>query len=291
MTLRAVVFGAHGQLGRTVVASAPAGVTVIPFDRAAVDVADADAVASALRDAGAAVVLNCAAYTRVDDAEREGAVAEAVNAAGPEQVGIAATAVGARVVHVSTDYVFNGRDGAPYAPNHATDPMSVYGRTKRDGEQRLMAVCADAVVIRTAWLHAGHGQNFVSTAVRVLRERGTMDVVDDQIGTPTRADHLARALWLAAGDPTLRGWLHFTDAGVASWYDVAECVRDTLVAAGALADTARVVPVPTLRVPRPAPRPRCAVLDKHTSWHVLGWTPPHWRVGVAASTLELVGRT
>jgi dTDP-4-dehydrorhamnose reductase len=288
VTLRAVVLGATGQLGRAVLAATPAGTAVVPYDRATADVADAEAIARVLREAEATVVLNCAAYTGVDDAERDFSVAELVNADGPEHVGRAAKAVGARVVHVSTDYVFSGRTGVPYAPADATDPLGVYGRTKRDGERRLLASCPDTVVVRTAWVHAGHGRNFVCTAVRLLRERGVMEVVDDQIGTPTRAAHLARALWLAAAQPALRGLLHFTDAGVASWYDVADCVRETLVAAGAIADSARVVPVPTSRVPRPAPRPHCGVLDKHASWAHLGWIPPHWRVGVAASTRELL---
>lgn len=288
MNQRVMVLGATGQLGIAVMQAVPSGVEVIGYDRNTLDVTNATAVSHALQQAQPTVVINCAAYTRVDDAEHDVSTAEAVNVAAPNYIAIAARSVGARMVHVSTDYVFSGAGGAPHAPTDITDPRSVYGRTKLDGEQRVLAACPHAVIMRTAWLHAGHGQNFVRTAMRVLRERGAMDVVDDQIGTPTRAAHLAHALWLAAGTPTLRGVLHFTDAGVASWYDVAECVRETLVAAGALSAEARVTPVSSVHVSRPAPRPRCAVLDKHATWTQLGYTPPHWRVGVAASTLELL---
>ena len=288
MTLRVAVLGAGGQLGRSLLASAPSHVTAIGYSRAEADVSDRESVARALHDARPQVVVNCAAYTQVDDAEREVDAAAATNTAGAENIGTAAHAVGARVIHVSTDYVFGGSTGAPYAPTDPTEPLGVYGRTKREGELRLLTACPNGLVVRTAWLHDGRSHNFVRTAVRILREREAMEVVDDQIGTPTRTAHLARALWLATERPALYGILHFTDAGVASWYDVADTVRETMVAAGGLAASARVVPVPTARVPRPAPRPRCSVLDKHASWQHLGWIPPHWRVGVAASTRELL---
>lgn len=291
MTLRAVVFGAGGQLGQSLLKCAPPHMAAVGFSRAEADVSDRESVARVLNDARPHIVVNCAAYTHVDNAEREPQAAAATNTAGAEYVGNAARAVGARVIHVSTDYVFGGSAGAPYVPTDPTEPLGVYGRTKRDGERRFLAARPDGLVVRTAWLHGGQGHNFVQTAVRILRERGAMEVVDDQFGTPTRTAHLARALWLAAEQPTLCGIVHFTDAGVASWYDVAETVRETMVEVGVVAESARVVPVPTARVPRPAPRPRCSVLDKHASWQQLGWTPPHWRVGVSASTRELLARS
>jgi dTDP-4-dehydrorhamnose reductase len=211
-----------------------------------------------------------------------------VNALGPGHVAAAARAAGARVVHVSTDYVFGCDAGAPFAPDAAPAPHGVYATTKRLGELRLLAECPEAVIMRTAWVHGGHGSHFVRTAVRALRDCGGMEVVDDQLGTPTRVQHLARALWMTAQRAGTGELLHFTDCGVASWYDVAQCVRETMVAAGALHEDALVVPVPTQRVRRPAPRPRCGVLDKHASWATLGWTPPHWRDGVITSTLEVL---
>ncbi len=288
MSERVLVLGSEGQVGRLLVELAPPGVHVVGATRQTMDVTDRDMVERVLRDAQPTAVINCAAFTRVDDAENDIGSAEAVNAMGPENVAFATQRVGARLLHVSTDYVFSGLAGAPYLTHDATDPRNVYGRTKRDGEQRALAACANTAIVRTAWVHSGHSSNFVRTAVRVLRERGVMEVVDDQIGTPTRAQHLARALWLAVSQPTITGTLHFTDAGVASWYDVAECVRETLISAGELPSSAQVSPLSTDRVPRPAFRPRCAVLDKHSTWTQLGYTPPHWRVGVAASTREMI---
>jgi dTDP-4-dehydrorhamnose reductase len=288
VTVRAVLLGAGGQVGHAVRDAVPPHVVLTAYDRHAVDITDRDAITRAVCAARATVVINCAAYTRVDDAEREREVADAVNASGPGHVGAAARAVGARVVHVSTDYVFDGDAGAPYAPDAAPAPRGVYATSKRDGERRLLAACPEAVIVRTGWVHGGHGPHFVRTAVRVLRAHGRMEVVDDQIGTPTHVTHLAGALWRAATGAYAGHTMHFTDSGVASWYDVALCVRDTMIAAGALRDDALVVPVPTHRVTRPAPRPRCGVLDKHASWATLAWTPAPWRDGVITSTRELL---
>jgi dTDP-4-dehydrorhamnose reductase len=234
------------------------------------------------------VIVICAAWTAVDDAESNREEAFAVNAEAPGELGRIATEAGARVVHVSTDYVFDGEGGAPYAPNAPSGPLGVYGASKLEGERRLLDACTDATVVRTSWLHSGGPGNFVATAVTLLRAGTPMEIVDDQIGTPTRADHLARALWLVARESRSAGVLHFTDAGVASWYDVGICVLEVLRSEGLASDGVGVTPVGSDRFPRPARRPRCGVLDKHASWEFIGWVPPHWRVGVIASTGELL---
>jgi dTDP-4-dehydrorhamnose reductase len=164
----------------------------------------------------------------------------------------------------------------------------VYGASKRKGESAVLSANRDATVVRTAWVHSGSGVNFIATAVRLLQEGSVMRVVDDQVSTPTRAAHLAAALWATAGRTDVSGILHFTDAGVASWYDVAECVLETLQKAGAAGSGAAVLPVDSDTFPRPARRPRVSILDKHFSWSVLDITPVHWRNGVSASTLELL---
>lgn len=286
--IRALVLGATGQLGHEVVNLAPSGVDLVACDATSLDITDRLALEGTIRSVRATVILNCAAFTRVDDAEADPAHAMAVNGYAPGIVGEIAAAYGARVVHLSTDYVFSGTGGAPHVVGDTPAPINVYGLSKLEGERRLLAACNRAVILRTAWVHGGHRDNFVRTAVRMLTGGSDMDVVDDQFGTPTRAAHLARAVWLAAADPLLSGILHFTDAGVASWYDVAMSVLEVLQEAGCVPPDRAVRPASSARRPRPAPRPRCAVLDKHASWERLCWTPPHWRVGVATTTRELL---
>jgi dTDP-4-dehydrorhamnose reductase len=283
-----MVFGAGGQVGRAVRATAPADVRLEARDSTAVDIRDGEAVREAVANAGARVIVNCAAWTDVDGAEAHAAEARRVNGEALEGLGRSATELGARVIHLSSDYVFDGAGGAPYSTEASPNPLSAYAASKELGERLLLSTCPQAVVLRTGWVHSGNAKSFVSTAVRVLRDGRSMEVVDDQIGTPTRAAHLARAIWAIALRPEVRGILHFTDAGVASWYDVAECVLGALRDARRAPEGATVTPVPTGRVPRPARRPACAVLDKHASWGAIGWTPPHWRVGVIESTREVL---
>ena len=240
-----------------------------------------------MREASPTVVINCAAHTNVDGAETAADEAMAANGVAPGIIADSCKEVGARLLHISTDYVFDGGAHEPYAVDAVVGPINVYGATKLEGERRVLARGGNAAVVRTAWLHSGVGTNFVKTAARLLGSGKPMRVVDDQVGTPTRARHLAQALWCLAGNPAT-GLLHFTDAGVASWYDVAVAVMETLASEGRLPVGASVEPIRSSERPSVAKRPAYSVLDKHDSWRAIGYTPPHWRVGVAASTRELM---
>ncbi len=286
--VRVLLTGAGGQLGRALAASVPASVALHACTSGELDVRDEPAVERAVRDLRPHVLLNAAAFTGVDAAESQEDEARAVNATGAANLARHAHAAGARLVHCSTDYVFDGQASRPYEPEDDAAPINAYGRTKLEGERLVLAMHPDAAVVRTAWLHSGHAPNFVATTVARLRNGTSMQVVDDQYGTPTRAAHLAEAIWRIAARPAIRGLLHFTDAGVASWYDVAACIHDTLRRDGVLAGDATVQPVPTARAPRPAVRPAYAVLAKHGTWARLDWTPGHWSTGVIASVRELV---
>jgi dTDP-4-dehydrorhamnose reductase len=286
VTRRVLVFGASGQVGSELLATVPDDAYVTALDVGDADIRDREAVGRVLRQANPSVVINCAAYTNVDGAESAADEAMATNGVAPI-IAESCKAIDARLLHISTDYVFDGRAHAPYAVNAAVGPINVYGSTKLEGERRVLAAGGNAAVVRTAWVHSGVGTNFVKTTVRVLGAGSTMRVVDDQVGTPTRARHLAQALWCLAGSP-VTGLLHFTDAGVASWYDVAAAVMETLALEGRLPVGASVEPIPSSERPSVAKRPAYSVLDKHDSWRAIGYTPPHWRVGVAASTRELL---
>lgn len=288
MSVRALILGASGQAGQALLATAPPAVSIIAPDPRAADVRDPAAIDRTVAAAMPDVIINCAAFTRVDDAESRADEAYEINALGAENVARAACRHGSRMLHISTDYVFDGSAHSPYPVDGPTGPPNVYGSTKLEGERRVLAAGAHCVVVRTAWLHSRDGENFVRTTLGILRAGRVMRVVDDQIGTPTRARHLAHALWRIVERPALRGVLHFTDAGVASWYDVATAIMDALGEAGALAAGADVVPIATADHPTRAPRPCYSVLDKHDSWRAIGYTPPHWRHGVVATTHELL---
>ena len=285
---RALILGALGQVGRALQQTAPASAVLVSHDLEQTDICDRDAITRTISDVQPDVVINCAAFTKVDDAEAQRDEALASNGIAPGTIAEVSAKAGARFIHLSTDYVFDGRAHTPYLPHAQVGPISVYGSTKLEGERRALAASPASVIVRTAWVHSGGGVNFIKTAVRLLSAGTPMRVVDDQIGTPTRAAHLADALWRIVARPDIRGILHFTDAGVASWFDVAVVVSETLKEAGRLGTGATVLPALTAEFPRPARRPLYSVLDKHASWAAIGVVPPHWRLGVVASTLELL---
>ena len=288
MTLRALIFGSSGQVGTALQQMARSSTSIVAHDLDQTDIRDRSAVARAIADAKPEIVINCAAFTNVDGAEARADEAMEANGAAPGIIAEAAARASVRFIHISTDYVFDGCGHIPYTTDAAVGPINVYGATKLEGERRVLAAAANSVVVRTAWVHSGGGVNFVRTVVRLLTKGTPMKIVDDQIGTPTRASHLAEALWRIAELTDLRGVLHFTDAGVASWFDVAVVVRETLENAGRVGAAAVVTPIPSDQFPTAARRPKYAVLDKHSSWKAIGYQPPHWREGIIDSTRELM---
>lgn len=284
--MKALIFGAGGQVGRALAATAPADAHFVALDRSRCDVTDPEAVARAVSEAAPDLVFNAAAYTAVDRAESEPEAAARLNGAAPGFMAQASKTAGARFVHVSTDFVFNGTSGTPYLPGDATDPQSVYGATKLQGEQTAAAADPEALIVRTAWVYAARGANFVRTMLRFMAERERLTIVADQIGTPTYAPSLAAALWSLARAGA-SGVHHFTDAGIASWYDFAVAIQEEAMALGLLQRSAAIVPIPSGDYPTPARRPAFSVLDKSATWAALGGPPPHWRVNLRACLQEI----
>ncbi len=281
--MKALVTGSNGQLGHALRACVPDGVTVFDRDVQHLDITDRASVRAALEALRPDVLLNCAAYTAVDRAESEEEAAHRVNATAVGILAEETRAVGARLVHVSTDFVFDGTAGRPYAPDAATHPLSAYGRTKLEGE-RLAG--EDALIVRTAWVYAPVGHNFVRTMLRLMGTLPEVRVVADQIGTPTFAPGLAAALWTLA-ERGARGIHHYTDAGVASWYDFAVAIQEEALAIGLLANAVPVTPIATTDFPTPAIRPAYSVLDKRDTYAALGGPAPHWRVQLRTMLKEI----
>jgi len=282
--MKALVTGASGQLGRALVAARPRGWVVRGLDRAALDLTDAEAVARMIAHERPDLVINAAAYTAVDRAESEAELAEMINARAVAHFAAATKRIGARLVQISTDFVFDGRAAHPYPADAPTAPLNVYGRTKLAGE---VAAGADALIVRTAWVHAAQGSNFVHTMLRLMREHDAVRVVHDQIGSPTHAVGLARAIWTLS-EKEARGTFHYTDCGVASWYDFAMAIQEEALAIDLLDREVPIIPIPASTFPTAAMRPPFSVLDKEPTWQALGWCAPHWRVALRAMLQELL---
>lgn len=274
--MKALITGANGQLGTALVACATDRIEVIPLASAMLDITDRSAVEAAVLAYSPDIVINAAAYTKVDAAEDMPELADRVNRTGVANLALATQRRGARLVQVSTDFVFDGMASRPYRPDAPTAPLNVYGRTKLAGEA---AAGSDALIVRTSWLYSSYGNNFVATMLRLMREQRVLRVVDDQIGTPTSAQSLAGAIWqLVSTD--LVGVLHYSDSGVASWYDFAVAIMEEALAIGLLDRELDVLPIPSSEYPTPARRPHFSVLDKSDTIEALGQAPPHWRANL-----------
>ena len=275
--MKVLVTGAGGQLGSALARRAPAGISVLAVDRTALDIGDRAAVQALVQREQPALIINAAAYTAVDKAETERELAFRINGEAVGHLAEAAAARSARLIHVSTDYVFDGTKATAYTPADATNPLSVYGQSKLAGERAALERCPDALVVRTAWVYAATGRNFVLTMRKLIRERPEVRVVADQYGAPTHADSLARALWRYAALPSARGIQHWTDGGgPISWFDFASEIRAQLARAEPAAPLARVTAIATSEYPTPARRPQRAVLDISGSTELIG-EPRPWK--------------
>jgi dTDP-4-dehydrorhamnose reductase len=276
--MRLLVTGAAGMLGQEVVAAAQRlGHEVAAWDLPECDLTDERATHDAVMRLEPRAVVNCAAYTNVDAAEDDEATAERVNADAAGNLARACAATGARLVHVSTDYVFDGSKREPWIESDAVAPLGAYGRTKLHGEERVAAALEDHAIVRTAWLFGPHGPNFVSTMLRLAAERDEVSVVTDQVGSPTFAGHLAPAL-VDMAERSDRGIFHGAGAGWCSWY---ELTLDAFDVAGV---SCRVLPTTAERFARPAPRPAYSVLGSEREHPI---TLPPWQEGVRAHLAAL----
>lgn len=279
---KAMITGASGQVGRALLATAPAGWDCMALDRFALDLADHDALREVVARERPDIVFNAAAYTAVDRAESEAVLAHAINAGAPAAFAQALAETGGRLVQLSTDFVFDGCSSTAYKPDDRRNPQSVYGASKAAAED---VVGADAIIVRTSWVYAAGGANFVRTMLRLMAERDEISVVTDQIGSPTWATGLAHVLWRLA-EENKPGIYHHRDAGVASWYDFAVAIAEEAFALGLLKRVPVILPIMTEQYPAPARRPAFSVLDVSQTRALLGGNPVHWRENLRAMLKE-----
>ena len=290
MGRRALVTGAGGQLGRELVRRGPARDWVVTgVTHADLDIADAAAVRRAVEAANVDLVVNAAAYTAVDLAESEAERAYAANARGPRHLADACALLALPLVHVSTDYVFDGSKATGYVEDDPVGPINVYGASKEAGERAVRAALPAHVILRTSWVYSAQGRNFVRTMLQLADEREELKVVADQFGCPTSAGELAEGVLTIAGlldgSPERYGTFHFAGAGATSWFGFAGAVMELCRPPGGR--TPRLVPIPTRDFPRPARRPEHSVLDCGRLRRTFAIAPLPWREALAEVGREL----
>lgn len=277
--MKILLTGKNGQLAQELQKRKPAHIELAALDRQDLDISSGEQVMRAIAEHKPAAVINAAAYTAVDKAESEKEQAHAVNATGPENLASACKEFGVRLIHISTDFVFDGQSSTPYRERDTIHPLGVYGESKAAGETAIQALLPQAAILRTAWVYSAHGANFANTMLRLMNERDQLGVVADQIGTPTSTRTLAEAIYALIEKPEAEGIYHCTDAGAASWYDFAVAIYEEGKKVSLLPAEkhVQIKPITTADFPTPAIRPAYSVLDKSRLAKDLGIEPPHWR--------------
>lgn len=284
INMKILVTGSDGQLGSCLRREfeKDKGLEVIYTDYDTLDITDREAVERFLKDHCFDIIINCAAYTAVDNAETEEIKAAALNTGAVGNLGEASIRTKTKVIHISTDYVFSGQGFRPYEENDEPYPQCIYGRTKLEGEGLLSSFCQNALIIRTAWLYSEFGHNFVKTMLKLAETKSEISVVADQIGTPTYAGDLAKAIYrIIKSDNWRSGIFHYTDEGVASWYDFAKAIFELS------GKSMRVNPIPTSAYPTAAKRPLYSVLSKNKIKKTYNLEIPYWRDSLRKCMKEL----
>lgn len=282
-----VIGGTTGQLRWELERTRPSDIEVVFLTRKLLDVTNASEVSVVVAKHNPDVIINASAYTAVDKAESDRDAAFAVNALGVENLAVTADALGSRLVHVSTDFVFNGQTSSPYRSDAKTCPIGVYGESKLAGEKAIQNILGgNELIVRTSWVYSSFGNNFVKTMLKLMLERDELGVIADQVGTPTWARGLADMLWHSV-DEGLSGVHHWTDAGITSWYDFAVAIYEEARGLGLLHNDVTIRPLTTEQYPTKAKRPAYSVLDKSNTWESVGMVSDHWRVSLRKMMQEL----
>jgi dTDP-4-dehydrorhamnose reductase len=297
MTKRILVTGIHGQLGQELKQTLTPLGEVIGVGRETMDLTQPNAIRQAIAQAKPDLIVNAAAYTAVDKAETEVELANTINAIAPAIMAQECRQIGATLLHVSTDYVFDGKKNTPYLEVDSPNPLSVYGKSKLAGEAAIAQACQSHIILRTAWVYGTYGKsNFVKTMLRLGKEREEIRVVADQVGSPTWAQDIAQVIakLILHSDKTgevTTGIYHFTNSGVASWYDFAIAIFEQARKLGFPLKIRQVVPITTAEYPTPAKRPAYSVLSGQKISAILGTHPPYWRDSLRQMLEQLASQT
>ncbi|MFT5838523.1 MAG: dTDP-4-dehydrorhamnose reductase [Flavobacteriales bacterium] len=275
--MKILITGKGGQLAWELTQSAHVKHQLVVLNSQELDISNANLVQQIIAKHKPDIVINAAAYTAVDKAETDKKRAYAVNECGAKHLALGCKANNSRLLHVSTDFIFDGNQTIPYQTNDQPNPINVYGASKLAGEQAIEQILPDTVIVRTAWLYSSHGNNFVKTMLKLMAEKPVLGIVYDQVGTPTWAAGLAQWLWRIVEKPQVLGVYHWTDAGVASWYDFAVAIQDLGIEKGLLKQCIPITAIPASQYPTPAERPRFSVIDKTSAELAANLKTIHWR--------------
>ncbi len=267
--------------------SAPKGIELFPFGRDELDITSETAISEQLNEIQPEYIINTAAFTAVDKAEKESEQAIAVNSTGAGNLALAAMEHSAKFLQLYTDFVFDGNQTTPYLPDAPINPLSIYGKTKANGEILVRKhFAAGSIILRTSWVYSTTGRNFVKTMLNLMRERQEIKVVIDQVGSPTWSKNLALTIWAMVTNNVHAGIYHWSDAGVASWYDFAVAIYEEATTLGLLSNPVKICPIPTAQFPTPAKRPAYSVLDSSQTNKIWGVQQEHWRTALRKMLIE-----
>ncbi len=277
-----LLIGTTGQVGSELNKILPDLGNLVGVDREKMDLSNPEMIRERIKQIQPDIIVNAAAYTAVDKAETEIELAEKVNGLAPQVIAEETQKLGAKLIHISTDYVFDGHKNTPYLEEDLTNPLGIYGKTKLAGEAAIRQSSANYCILRTAWVYGTYGKgNFVKTMLRLGKEREQLKVVMDQVGTPSWAKDIARAIASLipkfSEQQEVKETYHFTNSGVCSWYDFAVAIFEEATKLGYALKIKEVIPITTAEYPTPAKRPAYSVLSNQKITQVLGYYPPHWR--------------
>lgn len=276
------VIGNRGMLGSDVCRELETrGLSIVGTDQE-VDITDPAAIQELVKDRDVRWIVNCAAYTAVDRAEEEPDAAFSLNAEAVGNIAELAERIGSTLIHISTDYVFNGQGDEPYGEDDPVDPLGVYGRSKAAGEKLALDRCSKTYIVRTAWLYGSNGNNFVFTMLKLMKERTSLKVVNDQVGSPTYTAHLAAAIASIIQSPVNRcGIYHYTNEGQTTWFEFAKEIQRVAIAKGLITDACVIQSCTTKEFPTKTARPSYSVLSKDKIKRVFGISIPDWQDALA----------
>ena len=285
--MKILITGKDGQLGYELQETLPADIECLACGKQELDITSLNSIKSAVSAFSPDIVINAAAYTAVDKAETEQDQAFLVNATGVRNLISIIEPRGIKLIHLSTDFVFSGNSTIPYSPSSPVDPIGVYGKSKAEGEKIILDGYPDnSLILRTSWLYSAHGDNFVKTMIRLMQERDELKVVSDQTGSPTWARGLARVIWAFCRLPDISGIFHWSDEGETTWYDFAVAIQKEALEIGLLKKSIKIIPIRTSDYPTPAKRPYYSVLDKQSTWDIIGCRSPDWRISLREMLAE-----
>jgi dTDP-4-dehydrorhamnose reductase len=273
--MNVLIIGKNGQVAWELQQTCPGHITAHAYGRNGINITDPQSIEQVITKTNPAVIINASAYTAVDKAEYEQDEAYLINTTAVELLARAATKHSIRLLHISTDFVFDGAKNTPYTVDDKTNPINVYGASKLAGEQAIKAYCSvNSAIVRTSWVYSSNGNNFVKTMLRLMAEKEQLNVVCDQIGCPTNANGLAKYLWQLAERETLDPIYHYSDLGMASWYDFAIAIQDIAFEQGMLEKKIPIQPIPSSAYPTPAKRPKLSLMQQSLNLNKQHWSLP-----------------